>query len=254
MTLTSTASAPLLQPTIFEEGGEYFTYKGIMTTAQASGRPRVVGKPAREANLARVKARGLQSPADAALRLPSTSEGSELAAARAEAASYKQQVLALGRHNRHLVLEVHRLQQAAAGVDYNEIAPNEAAEAVRSTSLEWPAPASQLIEISRKYDELKGEYKAQARLVSEFRARSAELERRTAEAAEAAASMELVRAELMPMVAQLKKCHAEDLERAPHARKKHVHPLTCMACALHARTGSTPRTSSGTTPRGCAPR
>jgi len=137
----------------------------------------------------------------------------DLAKSRAEVQRLKQSVLSLTRHNKSLMLELHRAQAAAQGVETvmsSEEAGVLAQAASQPSAVQWPASAVELIESNKKYEALRQEHRAQGKLLSEYRGAAVELEQRTVQANEAIAAMVRLRGELEPIVAQLKKDHAED--------------------------------------------
>ena len=137
----------------------------------------------------------------------------DLAKSRAEVQRLKQSVLSLTRHNKSLMLELHRAQAAAQGVETvmsSEEAGVLAQAACQPSAVQWPASAVELIESNKKYEALRQEHRAQGKLLSEYRRAAVELEQRTVQANEAIGAMVRLRGELEPIVAQLKKDHAED--------------------------------------------
>jgi hypothetical protein len=105
---------------------------------------------------------------------------------------------------------------AAQGVDHMVVSTDPPAGpplgALAAADAPVPPPASHaaLLEAERRLGALRAEHRAQARVLAEYRRRSVEHEQRAAEASKAASAMEAIRAQLLPMVARLKRRDEED--------------------------------------------
>ena len=219
-------------------------FKGVMTTAHpgnAADHAQSVawptsGEQTRHDAALRVR-RAKQAGGDASMRLSvAESVGPELAKSRAEVAKLKHVVLALSRQNRHLELELERARAAEAyakaGQGNNLLSPSPsgygggggdlglsppspdatllaAGAPSPQGALQWPTSAQDLSQLNARFKTLHDEHQMQAKLLADFRRKEKEMEARTLQANQASAYMDGLRAELLPIIAQLKKEHVQ---------------------------------------------
>ena len=160
----------------------------------------------------------------------------QLAKARSEAEKLRQEKALLLRHNRHLLLEINRLQTVAAIAATEQstsIVPAAASgatsgalhqaaanagntadvlarrehDSLSSTAdlLAWPPSGGELVQLRSRYDELRNEYRAQRKELLSAHKLCRELQDRAKQVEEQAMAVNSLRDELMPLIAACKK-------------------------------------------------
>ena len=144
-----------------------------------------------------------------------------LAQVRAEATRLARDKALLTRHNKHLLLELDRLQMAArrAGVDATPAAPEVVANAAReqpptvlatAEALSWPQSAADTMRLHNEHEELQRECRAQGKELASLRRRLREAEQQAVQAqADATYAMAACQEELMPAILSVKRDVAE---------------------------------------------
>lgn len=158
----------------------------------------------------------------------------QLAKARSDAEKLRKQKALLLRHNKQLLLELSRLQAAAHGgyVIPPEQADHQAASANGTMIAEvhsWPPQAQDLVKLRKEHEELKVEFRSQAKELRSAQKRNNELEARAEQVESQAGALEVLRHELMPLITSLKRDAAEEKIWDDAATLRHTATVSIQA-------------------------